>query len=220
MKVIKAKMKKVTRHLYLDKYPVKPEAEKLIVGTIHPHDKSQFKLPFFYGNRLSLWKILQQAFPNDLGPELTVDSILGFLEKHRIAMSDTIRECVRTNDSALDQDLVPTRLNWELIDQIRQSHIREIFFTSGFQKNNAFKLFFVDILGKKITSEIRHNRELVLEPEIFGRPVKLTILYSPSGAANRAWAQTQIWKDNQHKYVGSPTPLQDFKVDYYREKFS
>lgn len=205
--------------MYLDKYPVSPTAEKLIIGTIHPHDASQFQLPFFYGNRLSLWKILQQAFPDDFGPELTVNSILNFLEKHRIAMSDTIRECVRTNDSALDQDLIPTRLNRELIDQIRQSHIREIFFTSGFQKNNAFKLFYVDILGKKITNEIRHNRALFLEPEIFGKPVKLTILYSPSGAANRAWAQTRIWKDNEYKYIGSPTPLQDFKVDYYREKF-
>jgi G:T/U-mismatch repair DNA glycosylase len=213
-------MKKVTRHLYLDRYPVHPEAEKLIVGTIHPHAPSQFQLPFFYGNRLSLWKILQQAFPEDFGSELTMNSILGFLNKHRIAMSDTIRECIRTNDSASDQDLIPTRLNWELPDQIRQSHIREIFFTSSFQKNNAFKLFYADILGRRITNEIRHNREVMLEPGVFGRPVKLTILYSPSGAANRAWVQTQMWKDNKHKYANSPTPLQDFKVDYYREKFS
>ncbi|GET28597.1 hypothetical protein [Prolixibacter sp. SD074] len=213
-------MERITRHLYLDKYPVSPKAEKLIVGTIHPHDASQFKLPFFYGNRLSLWKILQQAFPEDFQPELTLDSILYFLRKHRIAVSDTIRECIRTNGSASDEDLIPTRLNRKLLEQIRQSHIREIFFTSGFQKNNAFKLFYVDILRRKITPEIRRNRELVLEPEIVGRPVKLTILYSPSGAANRAWAQTKIWKDNQHKYADAPTPLQDFKVDYYREKFS
>lgn len=213
-------MERVTQHLYLDKYPVSPLAEKLIVGTIHPHDASQFKLPFFYGNRLSLWKILQQAFPEDFGPELTLDSILHFLQKYRIAVSDTIRECIRTNNSALDQDLIPTRLNHELLEQIRQSNIREIFFTSGFQKNNAFKLFYVDMLGRKITAEIWRDRELVLEPEVFGKPVKLTILYSPSGAANRAWAQTKIWKDNQHKYAGSPTPLRNFKVDYYREKFS
>ena len=213
-------MERITQHLYLEKYPVSPKAEKLIVGTIHPHDASQFKLPFFYGNRLSLWKILQQAFPEDFQPELTLDSILHFLRKHRIGVSDTIRECIRTNNSASDQDLIPTRLNHELLEQIRQSNIREIFFTSGFQKNNSFKLFYVDILGRQITPEIRRNRELVLEPKVFGRPVKLTILYSPSGAANRAWAQTKIWKDNQHKYAGSPTPLQDFKVNYYREKFS
>ena len=213
-------MKRITRHLYLDKYPVSPEAEKLIVGTIHPHDASQFMLPFFYGNRLSLWKILQQAFSEDFGSELTLDSILLFLKKHHIAMSDTIQECQRINDSALDQDLIPTRLNWELLEQIRQSNIRQIFFTSGFQKNNAFRLFYVDMLKQRITPDIRHNRELILSPEIFGKSVKLTILYSPSGAANRAWAQTKIWRDNHHKYVNSPTPLQDFKVDYYREKFS
>lgn len=206
--------------MYLDKYPVFTKAEKLIVGTIHPHDASQFKLPFFYGNRLSLWKILQQAFPEDFGQELSLDSILHFLQKHRIAVSDTIRECIRTNDLASDQDLIPTRLNHELLEQIRQSNIREIFFTSGFQRNNAFKLFYVDILGRKIIPEIRRNRELILESEVFGRPVKLTILYSPSGAANRAWAQTKIWKDNKNKYPHSPTPLHDFKVDYYREKFS
>lgn len=213
-------MKRITHHLYLDKYPVSPEAEKLIVGTIHPHDESQFELPFFYGNQLSLWKILQQAFPEDFGPELTLDAIRCFLTKHRIAVSDTIRECIRKNNSALDQDLIPTRLNLELPEQIRQSRIREIFFTSGFQKNNAFKLFYVDILGLKITGEIRKNREVLLSPHVFGRPVKLTILYSPSGAANRAWAQTKIWRDNQHKYINSPTPLQNLKVDYYREKFS
>jgi len=213
-------MERVTRHLYLDKYPVSPLAEKLIVGTIHPHDASQFMLPFFYGNRLSIWKILQQAFPEDFDSELSLESILHFLDKHHISMSDTIRECRRTNESALDQDLIPTRLNWELLDQIRQSKVHEIFFTSGFQKNNAFKLFYVDMLGQKITHEIRHNRELELPADLFGRSLKLTILYSPSGAANRAWAQTPIWKANQHKYDGSPTPLHDFKVDYYRNKFS
>jgi hypothetical protein len=38
--------------------------------------------------------------------------------------------------------------------------ISEILFTSGFGKNNAFKLFYVDILGQKFTPEIKSNRQV------------------------------------------------------------
>ncbi|MBK6965069.1 MAG: hypothetical protein IPH20_14305 [Bacteroidales bacterium] len=52
----------ITIHQYLDKYPISRDSKKLIVGTIHPHDHENFGIPFFYGNRSSIWKILSEAF--------------------------------------------------------------------------------------------------------------------------------------------------------------
>ncbi|MDR1962168.1 MAG: hypothetical protein LBQ50_00100 [Planctomycetaceae bacterium] len=208
-----------TIHQYLDLYPVDPKSEKVIVGTIHPHDTANFKIPFFYGSKLSLWELLQRASGGEIGQPITLQGVLRFLRRHKIAVSDTVRECRRTSTAWADSDLIPTRLNTELLHQIRNSKIREVLFMSGFGKTNAFKLFYVDMLGRKITSDIRHQREVQLEPDVFGRSVKLSVLYSPSGAANIALAQSAIYRQNQSKYAHSATPLYDFKVDYYREKF-
>lgn len=210
---------KTTRHKYLHVYPIKLESEKLILGTIHPHDNNSFLLPFFYGSKLSIWKILNQAFPNELKSPITLNNILTFLSSHKIAISDTIIECTRNSNSALDKDLIPTKLNYEIVEQIRTSEIKEILFTSGFGKNNAFKLFYTNILGLKITSEIRKTREVILEKEYCGRPIKLTVLYSPSGTANTGLVRSKIYQENKHKYEGASRPVQRFKVDYYKEKF-
>jgi G:T/U-mismatch repair DNA glycosylase len=209
-----------TIHQYLDNHPILPESEKLILGTIHPHDHESFQLPFFYGNIGSLWRILSEAFPGELDVPLSVDGIKRFLKHRKIAISDTIRECQRKNPTALDEDLIPTKLNHQLVDEIRNSKIEEIFFTSGFGKNNAFRLFYRNILGLKITKTIKENRGLILDPNFFGRAVKLTILYSPSGAANVGLSRSAEYLTNAEKYRGFMTPVHQFKVDYYRQKFS
>jgi hypothetical protein len=49
--------------------------------------------------------------------------------------------------------------------------------------------------------------------------VKLTILYSPSGSANRALKKTALYKLNEDKYKQFPKPVEQFKIDYYKEKF-
>jgi hypothetical protein len=208
-----------TIHQYLDKYPISAESEKLIVGTIHPHYHENFEIPFFYGNTTSIWTLLREAFPNDLPQPLTLEGILTFLKSKKISISDTIRVCKRKNPTALDIDLIPIELNKQIREDIRQSKISEILFTSGFGKNNAFKLFYVDILGQKITSEIRNNRQVTLENKLFGRPVKLTVLYSPSGSSNVPLSKSKIYLENKHKYSKSSRPVYDFKVDYYRDKF-
>ena len=77
----------------------------------------------------------------------------------------------------------------------------------------------MNILQQKITPEIRKNKEVILNKNIFGRAVKLTILLSPSGSANIAWATSAIYKQKAHLYKNSKRPVHDFKVDYYREKF-
>ena len=209
-----------TIHQYLDKYPISKDSEKLIVGTIHPHNHENFQIPFFYGNKNSIWNILSEAFPEDLKKPIKLEEVEKFLTKRKIALSDTIIKCKRKSSSAQDHHLIPLELNRQLITQIKNSNIKEIFFTSSFGKNNAFKLFYIDILGnKKIPLEVKQNREIVIS-EIFGRPIKLTILYSPSGSANIGLSKTKLYLENYNKYAGFKSPLNAFKIDYYREKFS
>jgi len=209
-----------TTHQYLAQYPIDPTSEKLIVGTIHPHDHANFRVPFFYGNECSLWKILHTAFPDELVDPFNLASILAFLRGRKIAMSDMIRECERTTPAALDEDLIPTRLNYELADQIRASAIREILFTSGFGKNAAFKLFYTKVLKRSITSMIQKEKEVVVEPALFGRPIRLRILYSPSGTANTGLVRSRLYRERIEDFRHLPAPVQAFKVDYYRKMFT
>lgn len=130
-----------TMHQYLDLYPISPKSKKLILGTIHPHDTDKFEMPFFYGNKMSVWNILSEAFPDQLSKPLELKKVLHFLNSNDIAISDTIKKCVRKNPTALDKDLIPLELNMKIVDEIKNSRINEIYFTSGFQKNNAFRLF-------------------------------------------------------------------------------
>lgn len=209
-----------TTHQYLDKYPISRESKKLIVGTIHPHDHENFSIPFFYGNVLSIWTILSDAFPNELTQPLALDKILTFLKSRNISVSDTITICDRASPTALDEDLIPVELNKRIKDDIKNSEIVEILFTSGFGKNNAFKLFYEDILGLKITNDIKENREIILGKEIFGRSIKLIVLYSPSGASNVGISKSKLFLEKKENYKNSKRPVYDFKVDYYRKMFS
>jgi hypothetical protein len=209
-----------TKHQYLDLYPISKESEKLIVGTIHPHDFENFPVPFFYGNVLSIWTILSDAFPDELSQPITLEKILVFLKNRKISISDTIKTCRRINPTALDDDLIPLELNHRIKEDIENSNISEILFTSGFGKNNAFKLFYENILGLKITAEIKEKREVTLPKEVFGRPVKLIVLYSPSGASNIGISKSRLYLQNKDKYKGSKKPVYAFKVDYYRQMFT
>jgi G:T/U-mismatch repair DNA glycosylase len=208
-----------TSHQYLDQYPIDPASEKLIVGTIHPHTHEKFIIPFFYGNVISLWSIFSDAFPDELKKPVTLEGVLQFLKNHRISMSDTILVCERKKPTALDEDLIPLELNTGIIEQIRRSNIQEIFFTSGFGKNGAFRLFYEKILGLKITTQIKQDRQLVLDKSILGRPVKLIILYSPSGASNVGISQTKQYRESKDSFSKSSRPVYDFKVQYYRHMF-
>lgn len=210
----------ITTHQYLDLYPINPNCEKLIVGTIHPHNHEEFKIPFFYGNIGSIWNILSDAFPEELPTSPTLNDVIYFLNNRNIGISDTIRKCERKNPTALDKDLIPKILNHEIIEQIRQSKVSTILFTSGFQKNNAFKLFYVDILKQKLSKEIKEKRELTLDKKHFGRPIRLVALYSPSGSANTGLSKSKIYLKQKKKYHNSQTPVKDFRIDYYRELFN
>ncbi|MFT3677559.1 MAG: hypothetical protein QM781_16840 [Chitinophagaceae bacterium] len=209
----------ITQHQYIGRYPIEPDSRLLILGTIHPHNIGNFQIPFFYGNRNSLWNLLSYAFPKELPSPVTLEGILSFLHQRKIALSDTIKQCSRKNTTALDSDLVPELMNHALLDQIRQSKIEHILCTSAFGKNNAFKLFYESILGQKLTPTIRAAREVMLSPKIFGRHVLVKALYSPSGSSNISLSKHPLYLANKEKYFGSSRPVYDFKVDYYREQF-
>lgn len=210
----------VTEHQYLDKYPISANSKTLILGTIHPHRTQEFMVPFFYGNRNSLWNLLSEAFPTELPKPITLPNIIHFLDDRKIAMSDTIKSCRRTNAGALDSDLIPIELNDDLPYQIQQSNIQNIFCTSSFGKNNAFKLFYENILGLKLTHKIRTDREILLPNKIFGRPVLLKALISPSGAANISLSKNPAYLAEFDKYIHYPAPVQAFKINYYKRLFS
>ncbi len=208
-----------TTHQYVHQYPILSTSRKLILGTIHPHDVTSFKIPFFYGSRLSIWNILNEAFDKELGDQITLDGVLNFLKVRNIAISDTILSCSRKTPSALDGDLIPEILNFALLEQIRNSKIDEIFFTSGLAKNNAFKLFFVDILKQKITADIKDNKSFLLNISFFGRPIKLTILLSPSGSANGSISKSKEYLQQKDYYQQFCKPVKQFRIDFYKKKF-
>lgn len=79
-----------TTHRYIQAHPISKNSRKLILGTIHPHNHKDFIIPFFYGNKLSLWEILNEAFNNEMGEEINLKGVLQFLGNRRIAVSDTI----------------------------------------------------------------------------------------------------------------------------------
>lgn len=215
----KQKSTLITTHQYLDVYPIKASDELLILGTIHPHFVADFKTAFFYGNRNSLWNLLHDAFPAELPANYSLRDIIQFLAKRRIAISDSILSCRRKKNSSLDIDLEVISLNMPLIQQIRTSAITRIYCTSGFGKNNSFKLFYEEILGLKITKEIREARQVELAPSIFGRSVTVYILPSPSGAANIALSQTAAYKQSPYYGSDSTRPVYDYKVSLYKEYF-
>ncbi len=111
---------RVTSHHFIESNLIKKTGKSLIFGTIHPHDVSSFKLPFFYGNHNSIWKIFRDVFPEYLPEMYSVKDIRKLLFKKNIALSDTILKCERLSNSALDKDLRPIRFNINLIEDIKK----------------------------------------------------------------------------------------------------
>ena len=118
------------------------------------------------------------------------------------------------------KDLIPEKLNLELIEQVRRTKIDRILCTSAFNKNNAFRLFYEQILQKKLTATIKASREVTLDKSVFGRPVQVRAIYSPSGSSNVPLSKLPIYQKAIHRYAGFNRPVYHFKVDYYRTQFS
>ncbi len=210
----------LTKHLYISKYPINQSSKSLILGTIHPHNDinntSNFKIDFFYGNKNSLWTILSEAKNERLD---TLDEILYFLSQNKISISDMILECERLNDKVTaDKDLQNLVLNQNLKNEILKSDIETIYFTSAFSKNNATKLFF-DLFGLQNQIPINWKDTYEINIDFFGKKIKCVILLSPSGASNIGISRSEIYLNKQNLYKHLKTPVKQFKIDFYKNKF-
>jgi len=205
-----------TKHKYIDDIKVRNDDTSLILGTIHPHRTNDFLIDFFYGNKNSLWNILSKAFVNlDLSSK---EKILEFLKLNNIWVSDMIIECERENENVTqDKELTNIVLNTNQITQsLINSKIKIIFFTSGFNKNNAAKLF-CDYY--KIKPELNDKREFIIPKEKFGKVIKGVVLFSPSGQANIGISKNKEYLKQKEKYCQFKNPISKFKIDFYYRAF-
>lgn len=210
----------ITEHQYLDKHPIDPNATRLILGTIHPHRHEEFKMQFFYGNELSIWKILHQIFPEELLEPGQLDSVKKFLEKRLLTVSDTIISCERIHPTALDKDLRVIKENREvLLAALKNSQIKEVLCTSGFGKNNAFQLLYCRILGQKITPEIRRAREVNYLLPDSQKEILIKALYSPARTANRGIANSQGYKSVKQRMSVDEYRVHTYAVAFQRSSF-
>lgn len=207
-----------TIHRYLDDNPVKPNDRALILGTIHPHRVERFQIDFFYGNRNSLWQILAAAFPH-----LSWDSpemIRQTLANHQVWISDMIRECDRADENiTADSKLQNLILNTKQIENgLKSAPIEQIFFTSGFGRNGAARLF---CEAFHISTRLDPATcEFLIPQTHFGRTIHGILLISPSGIANRGLHRNPLFLKEKEKYLSWPHPFQQFKIDFYRERLA
>jgi hypothetical protein len=207
-----------TYHKYIDKYPIKKDSTKLIVGTIHPHLVNNFEIDFFYGNIGSFWNILSSAFPQRQFGNL--DEIVATLDKYKVAITDIIRQCDRANENITkDSELYNIIDNSEQIKSgIKESRIDTIYFTSRFGKNNSAQIF-VNIFGIKVNLD-RVTSEFDIPSSIFGRKIRGVVLYSPSNYANRGIARAYAYRSNIDYFQQFQHPIKQFKIEFYQNKFN
>ena len=55
--------------------------------------------------------------------------------------------------------------------------------------------------------------------DFFGKKIKCVILLSPSGASNIGISRSKIYLNKQNLYEDLKTPVKQFKIDFYKEKF-
>ena len=186
-----------TKHKYLNEINVRSDDKSLILGTIHPHQTNNFLIDFFYGNKNSIWNILSEAFSGlDLSSK---EKIIAFLKWNNIWISDMVQECERENGKVTqDKELTNIILNTNQISEsLINSEIKTIFFTSGFSKNNAAKLF-CDFY--KIKPVLNEKREFFISKEKFGKVIKGIVLFSPSGRANIGITRNKKYLEQKEQY--------------------
>lgn len=208
-----------TTHQFIDLYPVRNTDTRMIVGTIHPHNHAGFLIPFFYGNVGSFWDILNHAFPRH--NLVSRENIITMLRDNNVWITDIIRQCDRENER-VTQDSLLNNITFNT-DQIRQalldSQINTIYFTSRFGKNNAAKLFtHVFNINYRQTFNPQTN-EFIIPHNLFGREIRCIVLYSPSNDANRGISRSVAYRNNRQRYEHLPTPVKQFKIDFYKDKF-
>lgn len=207
----------ITEHAFLKKYPVTPSSRVLILGTLHPARADDFELPFFYGNRSSLWKLLSKAYPEQLENPFDLEQVLNFLRRNKIAVSDVVKKGMRHKTRAADADLTALEYNMALLEDIRRSDIDVVVCTGGNHPKGAFGIFTQKIIR---TGKIPSHADLITGVKVFfeDRPLRLHAIPSPSGAANRGIASSPRFKKKK-LLQGQNYTVESYKIDLIRTVF-
>jgi len=206
-----------TKHQYIDNFTYKSNDKYLILGTIHPHKVDNFKLDFFYGNKNTLWSIIEKATNIPLSNK---DNILDLLIQNNIWISDMISKCSRKKDDVTaDKELFALELNDQIREGLENSEIEKIFFTSAFEKNNAAKLFIDNFNIEYKSTYDEEIREFIIPKDIFGREIIGVVLFSPSNQANRGISNNKVFLSQKKQLGNENLKVNEFKVNFYRKKF-
>lgn len=211
-------MELLTEHAFIKRYPIDQSATTLILGTLHPAGIEDFELPFFYGNRNSLWKLFSKAYPEELSDPADLSQVLGFLKSNSIAVSDVIKKGIRTKTRSGDADLKVLEYHTELRREILQSQIRTVVCTGGNHPKGAFGIFTRKILGFKCSFSNKHLTQGV-RMSLGDRLLTVHAIPSPSGAANRGIAASEKFKSIR-KQRSSDYTVESYKIEVLQSVFT
>lgn len=209
------------KHPYIEKhFDFNKNWGFLIIGTFPPNkevrESKKSITDFFYGNKGSLWKILQGIytefnFENGSREQLTREMIR-WQNKYNVGITDTIVSLGRTNSkSSADSDFI---LEWEDYNHKLKPYIlnnieklEKIFFTSSKGCFSAFETFKI-IMGE----------EFNLIPKF----KLITHLPSPSGSSNTAWFNinneaTLGLHPNFHNYI---VKEQKTQIEFFKDRWN
>lgn len=173
------------QHPYIEKHFDSSRCWKyLIIGTFPPnkeirHSRNSF-VDYFYGNKGSLWKIIQKIYPEfeftGVEKAYRIDVIKKWQEKYDVGITDTINKCTRRDiNSADDADLIIDcdGYNHGLRDYLLKNinGIEKVLFTSSVGCYSAFETF-----------------KIIMADQMAALPKDklITDLPSPSGSSNTA----------------------------------
>jgi len=199
------------------KYPITKKDQSIILGTLHPRTAKSFVpiVDFFYGHDYGLWDIFRINFNIDLYSKKQlmddvslvpegIKKIKSFLKKYHITVSDQVLECDKTDIQECHESL-----NMDLLLQIENSNLQQIFFTSM----ETYKYFCNMINSLSLYRKIQQKGylngnqiNLILSNQ---KKVKGIILISPSSSGVRSIP-------SQLKRVTKGSPWYDIAQRYLR----
>jgi G:T/U-mismatch repair DNA glycosylase len=215
-------------HPWLKGYPILPEHKYLIIGT-HPPMPYSGCMPFYYGNMNEFWRLLEEAYNEELffnyNGTPALGKILTWLESKKLAITDMVNYTLKDNKFSTDQKMIfenySCQLNQHLKNWLEEGNIETIFFTSFSEGKSAYGLFKKWVKmnfsirmksGKEIIDN--GNEEYIV---INGKRIRTVMLYSPSPAARRGIPRSQPYIQWLEKNKNLENPIDLFRVDWYRK---
>lgn len=203
--------------------PIPPFVEgnpsKLIIGTFPPH-KSQWNYAFFFPNNQNrLWNVLGKvAYGDEYTPQHSENNDNAVKERKQIlrvldcAMVNIIKECIRKEKSALDNNLEVLKLH-NILGEILSTtpSINTIYLTSASGKNSCLSLFKNHLkennIRLKLHQPVKKDRAMKIKNPLYcsfiydNREINVFSLYSPSPTSSRAGITVEILIE-QYKIIG------------------